>query len=113
MENQIQRMFDYNGSQVRTVVIDGEPWFVLNDVCEILEIMNPRNIAARLNGRMKDAVRIMDTIGRMQEMTVISEAGVYKLVFQSRKPEAEASKDDRIITPLISENRRSALEMYL
>lgn len=63
--NEIQRVFNYGKSRVRIVIIDGDPWFVLNDVCCILEITNPRNVAARLPERMRDAVHIADGIGRM------------------------------------------------
>lgn len=37
---QLQRVFDYDGQQVRTAVIDGQPWFVAKDVCDILELGN-------------------------------------------------------------------------
>lgn len=91
--NQLQRIFDYQGTQVRTVVIDGQIWFVAKDVCEILEISNHRDAMSRLGDSMKDEVGITDAIGRTQQTTVVSEAGVYKLTFTSRKPEAERFTD--------------------
>lgn len=90
--NELQNIFQYEGRQVRTTVVNGEPMFVAKDVCEILEIENHRNVIARLSDGMK-GVHSMDTLGGKQEMSVITEAGVYKLVFTSRKPEAEKFTD--------------------
>ena len=79
--------------QVRTSIIDDEPYFSLNDVCRILEIANPRNVKARLNGDGVHSMDGVDSIGRRTDVTMISEANLYKLVFQSRKPEAERFAD--------------------
>ncbi len=83
--------FEYNSRQVRTIVKDGEPWFVAKDVCDILEISNSRDAISRLDEDEKD-VAITDTPGGKQNMTIISESGVYALVFTSRKEEAENFK---------------------
>lgn len=91
MSNQLQ-IFNYQSKQVRTVTKDGEPWFVAKDVCDILEISNGRDAVSRLDDDEKDAVGITDAIGREQQTTIISESGVYALVFTSRKPEAEQFK---------------------
>lgn len=79
--------------EVRTSIIDGEPYFSLNDVCRILEIANPRNVKARLNGDGVHTMDGVDSLGRRTDVTMISEANLYKLVFQSRKPEAERFAD--------------------
>lgn len=79
--------------QVRTSIIDDEPYFALNDVCRVLEIANPRNVKARLNGDGVHTMDGVDSIGRRTDVTMISEANLYKLVFQSRKPEAERFAD--------------------
>lgn len=79
--------------QVRTSIINEEPYFALNDVCRILEINNPRMAKTRLN---KDGVSItdgVDSLGRRTDATMINESNLYKLVFQSRKPEAERFAD--------------------
>lgn len=70
------------------LIRDGEPWWVLNDVCTILEIANPRHAATRLRDWQK-GVAISDTLGGRQEVAVINEAGLYKLVLGSRKLIAE------------------------
>ena len=75
--------------EVRVVMIDGEPWFVAADVCRVLEISNSRAAVSRLDDDEKDAVGITDTIGRQQQMTVVNEPGLYRLIFSSRKPGAK------------------------
>ena len=79
--------------QVRTSIIDDEPYFALNDVCRILEIKNPRDAKSRLNIDGVGTTDGVDSIGRRTDVTMISEANLYKLVFQSRKPEAERFAD--------------------
>lgn len=88
------KIFENNEfGEVRTTVIDDEPYFALNDVCRILEIANPRNVKARLNGDGVHSMDGVDSLGRRTDVTMISEANLYKLVFQSRKPEAERFAD--------------------
>lgn len=81
-------VFEYSRKQIRTVVIDGDPWFVAKDVCDLLDITNHRDALCRLMDSVK-GVATVDTLGGPQQMAVINEAGVYKLTFSSRKPEAE------------------------
>ena len=81
-------VFNYQTKEVRTVIKDGEPWFVAKDVCEILEISNNRDAVSRLSEHMTGVVTTDTSIGS-RDMTVINEPGVYKLVFTSRRPEAE------------------------
>lgn len=70
--------------QVRVVDVDGEPWFVARDVCECLELGNPRTSIALLDEDEK-GVHTMDTPGGQQEMSIVSEAGLYSLILRSRK----------------------------
>ena len=90
--NQLQKVFTYSGSQVRTIIKDGEVWFVAKDVCEVLGITKHRDAISRLSDRQRGSVKV-DTLGGPQEMAAINEAGVYKLVFRSNKPEAERFSD--------------------
>lgn len=74
---------------IRTGVINDEPYFNLNDVCKILEINNPSQAKTRL---MRDGVisnEVIDNLGRKQQANFINEPNLYKLIFQSRKAEAE------------------------
>ena len=83
--------FQYAANDFRAVLVDGDPWFVAADVVSILGI-----------GRVHDAVRGLDadergtdtirTPGGDQEVTIVSESGLYSLILRSRKPEAKAFK---------------------
>lgn len=83
--------FDFEGVGIRTTLIDGAPWFVLADVCRVLELDNPRNVTARLDDDEK-GVHTMDTPGGPQSFTIINESGLYSLVITSRKPAAKRFK---------------------
>ena len=84
--------FIYNMNRVRTVFKEGEPWFVLKDVCEILDIGNSRMVAERLDDDEKNSVSITDGNRGNPNFTVISESGLYNVIFLSRKPEAKKFK---------------------
>ena len=83
----------YNESEnvsVRTKVINGEPWFVGKDVCNLLGIANTKDSLSRLDDDERRGVGITDPIGRNQQVTCINESGLYHLIFISRKPEAKS-----------------------
>ena len=81
------QLFEYEGAEVRTVLIDGEAWFVAKDVCDILGLSNAREAVSVLDDDEKNTVRISDGIqGRGNpNVNVISEPAVYKLVFRSQR----------------------------
>jgi|WetSurMetagenome_2_1015567.scaffolds.fasta_scaffold05027_12 prophage antirepressor-like protein len=83
--------FDYHGKEVRTVSIDGEPWFVAKDVIAILDIGNVTDALSRLDEDEKGFDSI-DTLGGIQEMSIITESGLYSLTLGSKKPEAKPFK---------------------
>ncbi len=83
---------DHERDQFRVIDREGEPWFVLADVCRKLEIGNPSDAAKRLDEDEKDALDITDPIGRLQRSTVINESGLYSLILTSRKEGAKAFK---------------------
>lgn len=92
MENgKNMQVFTFEEREVRVVDRDGAPWWVAKDVCEVLGLGNPRTSIALLEDDEKD-VHIMDSLGGSQEMTIISEAGLYSLILRSRKPEAKHFK---------------------
>nr|DAM22250.1 MAG TPA: hypothetical protein [Bacteriophage sp.] len=74
--------------EIRTITKDDEPMFCLADVCKALEISNVGNVKQRLSEK---GIHTADTLtkGGMQKMTFISEANLYKTIFQSRKESAE------------------------
>lgn len=87
------KIFENNEfGEVRTSIIDDEPYFSLNDVCRILDIKNSRQAKTRLNDKGVITNDIL-TNGGTQKADFINESNLYKLVFQSRKPEAERFAD--------------------
>lgn len=76
---------------VRSVVVDGEPWFVGKDVCAVLDITKHHQALDRLDEDERGTCNVGTPSG-IQEMIIISEPGVYRLVFTSRKPLAERFK---------------------
>jgi prophage antirepressor-like protein len=87
------QIFEYeDNDQFRVIDREGEPWFVLTEVCKKIGIANPRDAASRLDDDEKDGVGISDAMDREQKTTVISESGLYSLVLRSSKPEAKRFK---------------------
>lgn len=82
-------VFTYTDRQVRTVLIDGEPWFVARDILDILDLN--RSSVALLDDDER-GVHSMDTPSGEQQVAIISEAGLYSLILRSRKPEAKPFK---------------------
>ena len=81
--------FSQEKTPIRVQLINSEPWFVATDVCQVLGISNNRDAVSRLDDDEKqDGVGITDTVGRKNYVTVVSESGLYALIFQSRKPNA-------------------------
>lgn len=80
--------FDFENHNVRTVLRDGQPWFIATDLCEILGIKNSRDTLALLDDDEK-GVDIADTLGGPQKVGCVNESGLYHLIFKSRKPAAK------------------------
>ena len=78
---------------VRTLEVNGEPYFVGKDVAEILGYERPtKAISDRVDEEDKDEVPIQDSIGRMQNTPVINESGLYSLILSSKLPTAKKFK---------------------
>ena len=85
-------LFTYEGQQVRTVVVDGEPWFVLTDLCRVLDLSNPSMVRDRVDPDALSTAEVIDSMGRTQSAATVNESGLYEVIFLSRKPEARAFK---------------------
>lgn len=96
MNNKIKVFENAEFGSVRTVTINGEPWFVASDVCKALDIGNPSQAISRLDDDEKVTLTTNEghsgKLGGAQMLNVISEAGLYSLILKSRKPEAKAFK---------------------
>ena len=73
---------------VRVTTVDGEPWFCLGDVCDVLLIANHRMVASRLDPDEKGVCQT-DTLGGKQRLTFVNESGLYAVILRSDKPEAK------------------------
>lgn len=82
------QIFNYHDNEVRTIQKDGEPWFVLKDVCKVLDLGSPHKVAERLDEDEKGRNQI-PTLGGVQETTIINESGLYNVILRSDKPEAK------------------------
>lgn len=90
--NQLQVFNNQEFGQVRTMMIDGSPWFVAKDVCECLDINNSRQALARLDSDEKNSVILNDGTPGNPEKGIVNEYGLYNLALSSRKPSAKAFK---------------------
>ncbi|GAA5141288.1 hypothetical protein GCM10023213_25160 [Prosthecobacter algae] len=85
-------IFDFNSAPIRVMMRGQEPWFVAVDVCRALEIQNPSDAVKALD---EDEKATLDNPeGRpgspgAKVFNIISESGLYALIFKSRKPEAK------------------------
>ena len=81
-------LFHFKGKRVRTIQLDGEPWFVAADVCDVLGLSNPSQALSYLD---RDERRLItnEAWRTNGNMAIVSEPGLYSLVLRSRRPEAK------------------------
>lgn len=81
--------FNFNASTLRVLTDEaGDPWFVLKDCMNILNLGNPTETVKMFDDDEFSTTEVIDSIGRRQQAYIISEPGLYRLVMKSRKPEA-------------------------
>jgi prophage antirepressor-like protein len=87
------QVFTFNDRQVRVVMKDNRPWWVVKDVCDVLELTNPTEAIKPLDDDEKMTLRISEghsgKRGGAQMQNVVNESGVYALIIRSNKPEAK------------------------
>lgn len=91
MNNNLMNFENPEFGAVRSILIDGDPWFVAAYVCKALELEKTNRALSRLDDDEKGAHSV-STPGGRQRMSIISESGLYSLILGSRKPEARAFK---------------------
>ena len=94
MDNKIEVFKNEQFGEIRTALIENEPWFVAIDVCRALEIGNSSQAISRLDADEK-MITLISNEGNKRgnpNMTVVNEPGLYTLILSSRKPEAKAFK---------------------
>lgn len=79
------KIWNYDNLEIRTIEKDGEPWWVLSDVCKVLELSNPSKVAQRLD----EDERSNFELGRQGTAIIINESGLYSVILRSDKPQAK------------------------
>lgn len=85
-------IFEFHGYEVRTMTIDGEPYFVGKDVAEVLGYSNSRQALKSHVDEDDKGVSPVDTLGGKQDLVIINESGLYSLILSSRLPRAKEFK---------------------
>ena len=88
MENNMQIYKSEKFGEIRTLNLNGEPWFAAVDVCIALDLSNHTIAVSRLD----EDERAKFNLGRQGDATIVNEPGLYTLILSSRKPEAKAFK---------------------
>ena len=89
--NELQVFKNESFGEVRTVMRDGEPWFIATDVCKSLDIEETGKATSRLDSDELTRIKIVSG-GQHRDVIAVNEPGLYTLVLGSRKPEAKAFK---------------------
>ena len=98
-------LFNFGDHAVRTALVNGEPWFVAKDVCDVLELGNPSQTMSDFPKEDRGIISSDTSSGRRYLITV-NEPGLYRLIFQSRKPKAEKFKT-WVFTEVLPQIRRT------
>ena len=75
--------------QIRSILKDGEPWFIAGDICRALEIVNISGTCNLLDDDEKADIRLTDVSGKLNKTLIVNESGLYSLIINSRKREAK------------------------
>lgn len=103
-------IFNYNNTQVRVIERDGEPWFVAKDVAEVLGYSRPADaVTQHCRGSVKH--RLIDSLGRMQNTTIIPERDVYRLIMRSKLPSAERF-EEWVVGEVLPAIRKTGVRRY-
>ncbi len=103
--------FDLQGHEVRVITVDGEPWWVAADVAAVLQIARVHSAVRGLDEDEK-GTHTMRTPGGDQQLSIISESGLYSLILRSRKPDAKRFRRwvTHEVLPIIRRTGRYAVE---
>ena len=89
MKNKITVFENPEFGEIRSLLIEGEPWFVAKDICGILELSDVSMTLSRLDDDEK-LIQVLFVSGQNRKIWIVNESGLYALIFQSRKPQARA-----------------------
>lgn len=83
-------VFEFETQTIRIAILDGEPWFVAKDLCDVLDVANPSQALSRLEEDEKNIIILNEGNRGNPNIAVVSESGMYALVLTSRKPAAKS-----------------------
>lgn len=89
MKNKVTVFENPEFGEIRSLLIEGEPWFVAKDICGILELSDVSMTLSRLDDDEK-LIQVLFVSGQNRKIWIVNESGLYALIFQSRKPQARA-----------------------
>lgn len=84
--------FQFETHQIRTVMINGDPWWVAKDICDVIGLSNPSEAVKAVDLDDLSQTEVIDSIGRKQKTNIVNESGLYTLILRSDKPEARSFK---------------------
>ena len=87
--------FTYQDSPVRTVLVDGEPWFVAKDVCDHFGVTNRNRVMQYVDDEDKGGTQI-NTPGGRQNITTVNESGLYTLLFHLQPSKARGISEQEV-----------------
>jgi len=93
--NQVQVFENTEFGKVRTVVIDGEPWFVVSDICEYFKVSNRNRVMQTIDAEDKEGTQ-MDTPGGKQNIAIVNESGLYSMLFALQPTKARGVSEEYI-----------------
>lgn len=83
------QIFSFENNQVRTILVNDEPYFVGKDVAEVLGYSNTQKAILNHVDEEDKGVTKWDTLGGKQNMTIINESGLYSLILKSKLPSSK------------------------
>ena len=94
--NEVTRIFDFEGTEVRTVMKDGDIWFVAKDICDVFGETN-RNRAMQSLDEDEKGYTQMTTPGGKQQVSIVNEPGLYSLLFSMQPSKARGVSNEHIL----------------
>ena len=98
---------EFNGSKVRIVEKDGIHWFVAKDICKYFGDSDHKRSISRLDKDEISLAKVKDSLGRMQNATVVNEPGLYHLLFNFQPEQARCKDGGARIAPQIKERAKA------
>ena len=112
--NQIDKTMSFNENTIRVIGTYEEPWFIAKDICKILGLPNVTNALLIIPEKWR-GLKLLSTFGGDQNMNIINESGLYKLIMRSNKPIAQKFQEHvcEVILPSIRKQGEYKLQSII